>query len=69
MTAAINDASTPLSFACWRMMSSWRRGSVNSWMTWLNTPVTPSTIATNATTPAPATSDRRRRRLALLFIR
>ena len=30
MTAAISAASTPFSAACWRMMSSWLRGSVSS---------------------------------------
>ena len=32
MTAAISAASTPFSAACWRMMSSWRSGSVSSWI-------------------------------------
>src|SRR4051812_44951566 len=34
MTAAISDASTSLSAACWRMMSSWRSGSWISRTTW-----------------------------------
>ena len=38
MTAAISDASTPFSAACWRMMSSWRRGRVSSWIALSRTP-------------------------------
>src|SRR6187551_682137 len=68
MTAAISEASMCLSLACWRIMSSWRRGSVSSWITSPNLPNRPSAkpTATPATTAAPPAS--RRRRLALRFI-
>src|SRR3954447_18958736 len=59
MTAAISDASTFLSAACWRMMSSWRSGSLIS-CTALSAGRTRLSTAT-MTTARPAASIRRRR--------
>src|SRR6201991_1958647 len=59
MTAAISDASTPLSAACWRMMSSWRSGSLISCTAWSTGCTSASTATTTSARPTPRKSGRR----------
>src|ERR1700754_1629277 len=73
MTAAIRDASTCLSAACWRMMSSWRSGSLISLTAWSAGLTRLSTATITSARPAPSVNRRRstaaregRRLLALL---
>src|SRR3954471_22129453 len=61
MTAAISAASTRLSAACWRMMSSWRSGSLISSTAWW----TGWTRLTTATITAARPAARRSRRRSL----
>src|ERR1700759_96706 len=59
MTAAISEASTPLSAACWRMMSSWRSGSLISCTAWSTGCTSASTATTTSARPTASTSRRR----------
>ena len=65
MTAAIRLASMFFSAACWRMMSSWRSGSVNSRIARSNSPVLTIRPTTNPTSTAAATPAVQRRRRTL----
>src|SRR3954447_21136100 len=60
MTAAISAGSTRLSAACWRMMSSWRSGSLISSTAWLTGCTRLSTATITAARPVARTSRRRR---------
>src|SRR3954453_16352001 len=60
MTPAISAASTFLSAACWRMMSSWRSGSVISLTAWSAGLTRLSTATITSARPAPSVSRRRR---------
>src|SRR4051812_30756423 len=59
MTPAISAASTFLSAACWRMMSSWRSGSVISLTAWSAGLTRLSTATITSARPAPSASRRR----------
>src|SRR3954451_8907435 len=59
MTAAISDASTPFSAACWRMMSSWRSGSWISCTAWSTGCTSARTATTTSASPVARTSRRR----------
>src|SRR5689334_18932477 len=60
MTAAISAASTCLSAACWRMMSSWRSGSLISLTAWSAGLTRLSTATITSARPAPSANRRRR---------
>src|SRR3954471_23521077 len=60
MTPAISAGSTFLSLACWRMMSSWRSGSVISLTAWSAGRTRLSTATITSARPAPSVSRRRR---------
>src|SRR4051794_27593742 len=59
MTPAISAGSTFLSLACWRMMSSWRSGSVISLTAWSAGRTRLSTATITSARPAPSVSRRR----------
>ena len=70
MTAAISAGSRLLSAACWRMMSSWRRGRVISRTASPSGPTPVTTAATAAlSTAATANATKRRRRMRVRAVR